>query len=71
MAIEMDPEAGACFSFVDFMSCITIAKRPCCGPLITKPSYNMVRYNVLIYYVYYGNPPTPMNAVLAIIADGG
>jgi hypothetical protein len=26
MAIEMAHEAGACFSVVDFMSCITIAK---------------------------------------------
>jgi hypothetical protein len=26
MAFEMAREAGACFSFVDFMSCITIAK---------------------------------------------
>ena len=42
MAIEMAPEAGACFSFDNFMSCITIAKRPCCGPLKTKPSYNIV-----------------------------
>jgi hypothetical protein len=26
MAIEMAREAGACFSFVDFMSCVTVAK---------------------------------------------
>jgi hypothetical protein len=26
MAIEMACKAGACFSVVDFMSCITIAK---------------------------------------------
>jgi len=30
MAFEMAREAGACFSVVDFMSCITVAKR---GPL--------------------------------------
>ncbi len=36
-----------------------------------KRSYNIVRYYVLIQLVYYGGPPTSMNAVLAIIADGG
>jgi len=29
MAFKMAREAGACFSVVDFMSCITVAKRPC------------------------------------------
>ncbi len=33
MAFEMAHDAGACFSFVHFMSCITIAKQPCYGPL--------------------------------------
>ena len=72
MAIEMAREAGAMFFFVfDFMSCITVAKRPCYGPLKFKPSYNIVRYCVLIYFVYYGSSPIVMNAVLAIIAGGG
>ena len=43
MAFEMAREAGACFSVVDFMSCITVAKRPCYGPLIIKPSCIIVR----------------------------
>jgi hypothetical protein len=42
MAIEMASEVGAFFSFVDFMSCITIAKRPWYDPLKVKPSYNIV-----------------------------
>jgi hypothetical protein len=29
MAFEMACKVGACFSVVDFMSCITVAKRPC------------------------------------------
>ncbi len=48
MAIEMAHEAGAFVSVVDFMSCITIAKRPCYGLLNIKWSYNIVRYYVLI-----------------------
>jgi hypothetical protein len=71
MAIEMAREAGAYFSVVDCMSCITIAKRPCYAPLKIKQSYNIVHDYVLILFVYYGDPPTAMNAVLAIIADGG
>jgi hypothetical protein len=43
MAFEMAREAGACFSVVDFMSCTTVAKRPCYGPLKIKPSYIIVR----------------------------
>ncbi len=43
MAFEMAREAGACFSVVDFMPCITVAKRPCYGPLKIKPSYIIVR----------------------------
>jgi hypothetical protein len=70
MAIEMACEAGVCFSVVDFMSCITGAKRQCYGQLKIKPSYDIVRYFVLIYFLYYGSPPKAINAVLAIIADG-
>ena len=43
MAFEMARKAGECFSVVEFMSCITIAKRPCYGPLKIKPSYSIVR----------------------------
>jgi len=43
MTFEMAREAGACFSVFDFMSCITVAKRPCYGPLKIKPSYIIVR----------------------------
>ncbi len=39
MDIEMTHEACACFSFVDIMSCITIANRPCYGPLKIKPLF--------------------------------
>ncbi len=48
MAIEMAREAGAFFSVVDFMSCITVAKRPCYGQLKIKRSYNIVHYYLLI-----------------------
>ena len=44
MAIEMASEVGAFFSVVDFLSCITVAKRPCYGPLKIKPSYIIVHY---------------------------
>jgi hypothetical protein len=47
MAIEMAREAGPFFSFVDFMSCITVAKRPCYGPVKIKPSYIIVDYYVI------------------------
>ena len=47
MAFEMAREVGACFSVVDFMSCITVAKRPCYGQLKVKPSYTIVHYNVI------------------------
>jgi hypothetical protein len=43
MAIEIARKAGACFSYIDFMSCITIAKQPCYGPLKSTLSYNIVR----------------------------
>ena len=39
MAIGMARKAGACFSVVDVMSCITVDKRPCYGHLKIKPSY--------------------------------
>ncbi len=48
MAIEMACEAGAFFSVVDFISCITVAKQPCYGRLKIKRSYNIVRYYVFI-----------------------
>ena len=32
-------------------------------------SYNIVRYYLFSKFIYYGGPPTAMNAVLAIIAD--
>ncbi len=70
MAIEMAREAGAFFSVINFMSCITVAKQPCYCWLKIKQSYNIVRYYVLIQLVYYGSRPTSMNAVLAIIANG-
>jgi hypothetical protein len=71
MAIETARKAGPFFSFVDFMSCITVAKRPCYGTIKFKPSYIIVHYYVISQLVYYGSPLTAMNAVLAIIADGG
>jgi hypothetical protein len=46
MAFEMACEAGECFSVVDLMSCITVAKRRCYGPLKIKPSYIIVRQYV-------------------------
>ena len=36
-----------------------------------KPSNNIVLYYVLIYFVYYDGLPTAMNAMFAIIANGG
>ena len=47
LTFEMARKAGACFSFVDFMSCITTAKQPCYGPLKIKPSYIIVRIYVI------------------------
>ena len=38
MAIEMAREGGVFFAIVNFMSCITIAKRPWYGQLKIKPS---------------------------------
>ena len=48
MAVEMARKACACFSVVDFLSYITVAKQPCYGQLKTKPSYNIVHYYVLM-----------------------
>ena len=47
MAIEMASKADSFFSFVDFMSCITVVKRLCYGPLKLKPSYIIVHYYVI------------------------
>ena len=35
------------------------------------PSHTIVPYNGIIRFVLYGGPTTTMNAILAIIADGG
>ena len=59
------------FSFVDFMSCITVATQPCYGLLKLKPSYIIVHYYVISLFVYYCGLPTAIDAVLAIIANGG
>ena len=69
MAIKIAREVGPFFSFVDCMSCITVAKRPCL--LKINMSYNIVCYCVYIWFVYSGDPPTAMNAVLAISPNGG
>jgi len=44
--IEMAREARQFFSVVDFMSCITVAKRPCYGLLKIKLSYTIVHHHV-------------------------
>jgi hypothetical protein len=71
MDIEMAREGGAFCSVVGFMSFITVAKRPWYGQLKKNPSYTIVCYYVYIEFVCYGNPPTAINAFLAIIAGGG
>jgi len=48
MAIKMASEAGACISVVNFMSCISVAKRPFYGLLKIKQIYNIFLYYVLI-----------------------
>jgi hypothetical protein len=48
MAIETAHEVGAFFSIVDFLSYITVAKRPSYGQLNIKPSYTIVLYDVLM-----------------------
>ena len=74
MAIKMVREAVQIFYVVDFMSCITVAKRPCYGRLKIKRAILLffTMYQ-LMQLVYYGGllPATAMNAALAIIADGG
>ncbi len=47
MAIETARKAGQFFSFVNFMSCIIVATRPCYGSLKLKPSYIIVHYYVI------------------------
>jgi hypothetical protein len=42
MAFKMARKAGACFSFVNFMSCKTIVKQPCYGLFKKKLSYTIV-----------------------------
>jgi hypothetical protein len=44
---QMAGKAGPFFSFVDFMFCITVAKRPCFGPLKFKPCYIIVHYYII------------------------
>jgi hypothetical protein len=39
-------------------------------PIKINLSYTIIFYHVLMWFVYNGCPPTAMNAVLAIIADG-
>ena len=71
IAIQTAREAGTFFSVVDIMPCITVAKRPCYGQLKINPSYTIILYYVLMWFVYYGGPPTAVNTVLAIIANVG
>jgi len=53
------------FAIVNLLSCITLAKRPCCGRLTIKPSHIIVRYSVLVQFVSFGTQPATMNAILA------
>jgi len=39
MAIKMTSEGGVFFAIVDFLSCITIAKRPCYAPYKITADY--------------------------------
>ena len=71
MATEMAHKADACFSVIDFIACITVAKLPYFGRLKIKPSNNIVPYYVFILFIYYGGLLTTINSVLAIIANGG
>ena len=48
MAIETAHKVGAFFSIVDFLSYITVAKRPFYGQLNIKPTYTIVPYKVLM-----------------------
>ena len=47
MATEKARKSGACFSVINLMSCITVAKLQCCGLLKIKQSYNVVLYYAL------------------------
>jgi hypothetical protein len=40
-------QSRSIFSVVGFMPCITVAKRPCYGPLKLKTSYIIVHYYVI------------------------
>jgi hypothetical protein len=44
---------------------------PCYGPLKLKPSSNISLIGVIIVFIYYGPPPTTMDAVSATIVAGG
>ncbi len=55
------------FAIVNLVSCITLAKRPCCGRLTIKPSHIIVRYSVLVQSVSFGTQPATMNAIFATI----
>ena len=49
MATEIARKAGACFSVVNFMTCITIAKRPCHGPFKINPSYTILFFTTTMF----------------------
>ena len=53
MAIEMASEVGAFFSVVDFLSRITVAKRPCYGPLKIKRSYYCSLICINVVYILW------------------
>jgi hypothetical protein len=48
LAIETARKGGVFFSVTDFLSCMTVAKRPCYGQLKIKPSHTIVLYYVLM-----------------------
>ncbi len=70
MVIKMARKAGAFFFVNNLMSCITVAKQPCYGLLKIKLSNNIVRYYVIIKFIYYGGSQTAMDAMLANIVSG-
>ena len=55
------------FAIVDFLSCLTLAKRPCYGQLKIKPSHSIIRSYVLDLFVSFWMQPATMNAVSATI----
>jgi hypothetical protein len=55
------------FAIIDFLSCITLAKRPCYGRLKIKPSHSIIRSFVLDLFVSFWMQPATMNAVSATI----